>query len=278
MSYLLQLYEPLRSISEIVGRLQFHLASAERAFDFLEEALDVSEQPNARRLERAKGAVIFRDVSFTYPGERAVLKRTSFEVSPGSRVGIIGTTGAGKTTLVSLLMRFYDPATGQILLDGIDLRDYKLAALRSQFAIVLQEPVLFSTTMAENIAYARPGATCEEIVRAAKAANIHDMIANLPAGYDTLVGERGMRLSGGERQRISLARAYLKDAPILILDEPTSAVDAETEAVILAAMERLTSGRTTFIIAHRPSTLKHCDVLFSIEGGKLREVLSSSLI
>jgi ATP-binding cassette, subfamily B, bacterial len=274
MSYLLQLYEPLRSMSEIVGRLQFHLASAERAFEFLEQAPDVSELPDARGLERAKGTVSFRDVSFTYPGKRAVLKQTSFEVSPANRVGIIGATGAGKTTLVSLLMRFYDPAVGQILLDGIDLRNYKLADLRRQFAIVLQEPVLFSTTVAENIAYARPGATREEIAWAAKSANIHEVIASLPDGYDTLVGERGMRVSGGERQRISLARAFLKDAPVLILDEPTSAVDAETETAILEAMERLTEGRTTFIIAHRLSTLKHCDVLFRIERGELCEVTS----
>jgi ATP-binding cassette subfamily B protein len=189
----------------------------------------------------------------------------------------MGATGAGKTTLVSLLARFYDPTAGEILLDGIDLRDYKVADLRGQFAIVLQEPVLFSTTIAENIAYGRPDATHEDIVSAAKAANIHEFIAHLPEGYRNLVGERGMSLSGGERQRIALARAFLKDAPILILDEPTSSVDLETEATIIDAMERLTLGRTTFVIAHRLSTLKDCDVLFRIERGVLRKVPMSEI-
>jgi ATP-binding cassette subfamily B protein len=278
MSYLLQLYEPLKSISEIIGRLQLHLASVERAFGFLDEMPDVPERPNARRLQRAKGAVVFRHVSFAYPGGgRMALQEASFEVGSGARVGIMGATGAGKTTLVSLLARFYDPTAGEILLDGIDLRDYKVADLRGQFAIVLQEPVLFSTTIAENIAYGRPDATHEDIVSAAKAANIHEFIAHLPEGYRNLVGERGMSLSGGERQRIALARAFLKDAPILILDEPTSSVDLETEATIIDAMERLTLGRTTFVIAHRLSTLKDCDVLFRIERGVLRKVPMSEI-
>jgi len=177
---------------------------------------------------------------------------------------------------VSLLTRFYDPIEGQILLNGIDLRDYKLADLRNQFAIVLQEPVLFSTSVAENIAYARPDASEEEIVEAAKAANAHDFVKALPDGYDTLVGERGMRLSGGERQRISLARAFLKDTPILILDEPTSSVDIKTEAVIMEAMERLMGGRTTFMIAHRASTLSKCDMLLEIDYGRVSAVSRST--
>jgi ATP-binding cassette subfamily B protein len=184
-------------------------------------------------------------------------------------------TGAGKTTLLSLLTRFYDPTAGQILLDGVDLRDYKLADLRKQFAIVLQEPVLFSTSIAENIAYARPGANAEAIIEAAKAANAHEFIVRLPQGYNTQVGDRGMRLSGGERQRISLARAFLKDAPILILDEPTSSVDIQTEAMIIEAMERLMHGRTTFIITHRLSGLKHCDELLRIENGHLVVITSA---
>jgi ATP-binding cassette subfamily B protein len=198
-----------------------------------------------------------------------VLRDASFDVQPSARVGIVGRTGAGKTTLVSLLMRFYEPTHGQILLDGVDLRDYKLADLRDQFAIVLQDPVLFSASIGENIAYARPGATEGDIVAAAKTASAHEFIRELPDGYQTLVGERGMTLSGGERQRISLARAFLKDAPIVILDEPTSSVDVNTEAAILSALERLVSGRTTFMIAHRMSTLRNCDMFVRIDDGQL---------
>jgi ATP-binding cassette subfamily B protein len=178
---------------------------------------------------------------------------------------------------VSLLTRFYDPTAGQILLDGVDLRDYKLADLRSQFAIVLQEPVLFSTSIAENIAYARPGASEHEIAVAAQAAGAHDFIARLPQGYATLVGERGMRLSGGERQRVALARAFLKDAPILILDEPTSSVDMKTEAEIMTAMEQLMRGRTTFMIAHRLSTLDLCDVRVDIEHGRIMSISNHTI-
>ena len=185
-----------------------------------------------------------------------------------------GATGAGKTTLISLLTRLYDPNQGSITLDGFDIRDYKVADVRKQFAVVLQEPVLFSTTIAENIAYACPGATSEELVAAAKAADAHDFIASLPEGYDTIVGERGMRLSGGERQRVALARAFLKDAPILVLDEPTSSVDHQTEATIIAALERLMAGRTTIVIAHRLSTLGNCDRwLELLPGGKTRETI-----
>jgi ATP-binding cassette, subfamily B, bacterial len=212
----------------------------------------------------------FQNVSFAYYGENnPVLQNLSFKVGPGTRVGIAGETGAGKTTLVSLLTRFYDPTCGRITLDGVDLRDHRIADLRKQFAIVLQEPVLFSTSIAENIAYANPDADFEEVVEAARAANAHGFITRLPEGYDTQVGERGMRLSGGERQRISLARAFLKDAPILILDEPTSSVDMKTEAVIMEAMTRLMHGRTTFMIAHRLSTLANCDVRLQIEGGRV---------
>ena len=269
MAYLAQLYEPLRTIGRKVASLQDHLASVERAFSLLDQLPEVVERPDARPLSRAVGTVSYRDVSFGYRRDHAILHEIRFDVTAGTRVGIAGQTGAGKTTLVSLLARFHDVSSGQILLDGVDLRDYKLDDLRNQFAIVLQEPVLFSTSIAENIGYARPGASEEEIVRAAKLANAHDFIMDLPDGYQTLVGERGMRLSGGERQRISLARAFLKDAPILILDEPTSAVDVRTEAAIMQAMERLMCGRTTFMIAHRPSTLRNCDLRLHMEKGRL---------
>jgi ATP-binding cassette subfamily B protein len=269
MGYLAQLYGPLNTLSHSGATLQASLASSERAFSLLDEAPDVVERPNARALARASGALAFRDVSFAYRKDHPVLHDISFDVAPGTRVGISGQTGAGKSTLMNLLARFYDPTAGQILLDGVDLRDYKLVDLRNQFSIVLQEPVLLSTSIAENIAYARAGASREEIVEAAKAANAHEFIVGLPKGYDTKVGERGMSLSGGERQRISLARAFLKDAPILILDEPTSSIDTKTEAVIMEAMERLMQGRTTFMIAHRLGTLANCDARLEIEDGRV---------
>jgi len=267
--YIGQLYGPLKTLSKKATSLQTQLAGAERAFALLDESPEVVERANARPLARARGAMVFRKVSFAYDHNQPVLQNISFEIEPGTCLGIAGTTGAGKTTLVNLLNRFYDPTAGEILLDDVDLRDFKLADLRNQFAVVLQEPVLFSSSIAENIAYARSGASEAEIVAAARAANAHDFITRLPQGYETLVGERGMRLSGGERQRISIARAFLKDAPILILDEPTSSVDVKTEAGIVEAMENLTRGRTTFIIAHRPSALKHCDRIVRIDKGCL---------
>ncbi len=275
MTYLSQLYDPLETISQKVGDMQSSLASAERAFELLDETPDVKERQDARRVRRARGAIAFQDVSFAYDGEHAVLERISFAVEPGTRVGIAGRTGAGKTTLMSLMTRFYDPTSGRILLDGVDLRDYRLADLRNQFGIVLQEPILFSTSIAENIAYARPEASVDEVVSAAAAANAHDFIVDLPDGYGTVVGERGMRLSGGERQRIALARAFLKDAPILILDEPTSSVDVKTEATIMDAIVRLMEGRTSLMIAHRLSTLEICDARVELDAGRVVEASGS---
>jgi len=260
MGYLAQLYEPLKTLSRRAVALQSKLASAERVYALLDREPDVPERADARPLARARGAIAFQNVSFEAP--------------PACRVGIAGPTGAGKTTLVSLLLRLNDPTAGRILLDGVDLRDYRLQDLRGQFAMVLQEPVLFSTSLAENIAYARPDASHEEIVAAATAAHAHDFITQLPNGYDTVVGERGMTLSGGERQRVSLARAFLKDAPILILDEPTSSVDMRSEALILEALERLMQGRTTLVVAHRLSTLEHCDLRLEVERGRLVSVRS----
>ncbi len=272
MAYLAQLYGPLQTISRKMADLQASLASAERAFRLLDEAQDVVEKPNARTLSRSLGNLTFKDVSFAYPDRPPVLRNISYDVAPGTRVGIVGATGAGKTTLISLLTRFYDPTEGRILLDGIDLHDYKLVDLRNQFAVVLQEPILFSTTIAENIAYGRPDARQTEVEEAAKLAKAHDFVKLLPDGYQTRVGERGMTLSGGERQRIALARAFLKDTPILILDEPTSSVDMKTEAIIIEVLERLIHDRTTFIISHRLSTLVNCDVLLVIEDGCLAVV------
>jgi ATP-binding cassette subfamily B protein len=272
IGYLGQLYGPLRTMSKKTSQLQVALAGAERAFALLDEVPDVVERADPTRLIRASGAIEFDDVTFGYTIDHPVLHDISFRVPVGARVGLAGPTGAGKTTLVSLLMRFYDPASGRVLLDGIDLRDLKLDDLRNQFAIVYQEPVLFSASVADNIAYARPGASRREIEEAARAANAHDFLVNLPDGYETLVGERGMKLSGGERQRISLARAFLKDAPVLLLDEPTSAVDVNTESVIMEALDRLMAGRTTLLIAHRLSTLEHCDILITVDHGRLVSV------
>jgi ATP-binding cassette subfamily B protein len=272
MAYLLELYGPLETISAQIATLEGSMAGVRRVVQVLDEPSEVLERLHALSLHRARGTVEFRDVSFSYEESHPILRNLSVVIRAGTRVGIAGKTGAGKTTLVTLLNRFYDPTSGEILLDGVDLRDYKLADLRRQFALVLQEPVLFSTTIAENIAYGRLGARDAEIVEAAKAANAHDFIMRLPKGYQTRVGERGMRVSGGERQRISLARAFLKNAPILILDEPTSSVDVKTEAVIMDAMERLMHGRTTFFISHRLNTLNSCDIVLSLEGGRLAHV------
>jgi len=275
MGYLGQMYEPLKTISRKASSLQSYLASAERAFALLNERPDVPERLHARPIARAAGAVEFQHVSFAYNSDRPVLHDISFEVPPGARVAIVGTTGAGKTTLVSLLTRFYDPTAGAILLDDVDLRDYRLADLRDQFAIVLQEPVLFSTSIGENIAYGRPGASDLDIMRAARAAGAHDFIVRLPRGYATPVGERGIQLSGGERQRVALARAFLKDAPLLILDEPTSSVDMKTETAILEAMDRLMQGRTSFLITHRLTALATCDARLQLEQGRLVEATPS---
>jgi ATP-binding cassette subfamily B protein len=270
MAYLGKLYDPIKTLGRQLATREKAMASAERAFALLDEAPDVIERPDAMRLDRAKGDVSFRGVDFSYPGaDVPVLRDISLDIPAGTRVGIAGKTGAGKTTLINLLCRFYDPTSGTVTLDGVDLRDYRLADLRNQFGIVLQEPVLFATTIAENIAYGRPGASEDDIVNAAKAADVHEFIDGLEAGYQTQVGERGMCLSGGERQRIALARAFLKDAPILILDEPTSSVDVKTESQIIEAMERLMRGRTTFMIAHRESTLGICDRLLRIENGRI---------
>src|SRR5256884_25308 len=269
VTYLGQLYEPLKTVSKKAATLQSYLASAERAFALLDQQPEVPERPDARPLERARGALEFRGVSFAYGPDRPVLHDVSCVIPPGTRLGIVGATGAGKTTLISLLTRFYDPQQGAILLDGTDLREYRLTDLRRQFAVVLQEAVLFSTSIAENIAYAAPGATRQQIVAAAQAANAHEFIERLPQGYETEVGERGVKLSGGQRQRIALARAFLKDSPVLILDEPTSSVDAKTESAIDEALERLKQGRTVIVISHRSTTLAGCSAFLTVDRGSV---------
>jgi ATP-binding cassette subfamily B protein len=272
MAYLAQIYEPLKLISKKLAELQASVVGAERALSILDEIPEVVQTVEARPLLKARGAVEFRNVSFGYSPDRLVLRDVSVEIFPGARVGVHGRTGAGKSTLMGLLMRFYDPDSGQLLLDRVDLRHYRLADLRNQFALVLQDPILFSASIAENIAYGRPDANQEQIIEAAKRADAHEFVMHLPEGYNTKVGERGMKLSGGERQRISLARAFLRDAPLLILDEPTSSVDVKTESAIMNAIDRLVRGRTTFIIAHRLSTLERCDLRLEIQHGTLTDV------
>jgi ATP-binding cassette subfamily B protein len=264
VAYVAQMYEPLKTMSQKLADLQSGLVSVERAFALLDQTPEVHETTASRRLVRAAGSVSFRNVAFTHDNGHRVLQDVSFDVEAGARVGISGQSGAGKTTLLNMLMRFYDPTEGAILLDGVDIRSYELSSLRSQFALVLQDSVLFSTTIIENIRYGRPNATDDDVLRAARDANAHEFITRLPDKYQTPVGERGMCLSGGERQRIALARAFLRNAPLLILDEPTSAVDRETEAAMLEALERLMRNRTTFIISHRVSALEGSDLLLEI--------------
>jgi len=271
INYLARLYTPLKTLTRRVTGMQNAYESLQRAFELIDQEPDVAERVDALPVQRSRGDIEFEKVSFAYEGE-PVLSDVSIRVPPGTRLGIVGRTGAGKTTLVSLLMRFYDVSSGVIRLDGKDVRDLRIADLRNQFAIVLQEPVLFSTSIADNIRYGKPDATQEEVRQAAEAAGIAEFIDRLPEGYDTMVGERGQRLSGGERQRIALARAFLKDAPILVLDEPTSAVDMGTEASIMKAMESLAYGRTTFMIAHRLSTLENCDLIIRVEDGRCQKV------
>ena len=273
LAYTAQLYAPLENITKKIADIQWSLASVNRAFELLDQSPDVPDKPNATTLSHVRGEITFDHVHFAYAGEKnnPILHNVSFSVPPGARVGIVGKTGAGKSTLVSLLMRFYDPTSGRVLLDGTDVTDLRLDHLRDQFSIVLQEPVLFSTSIGENIAYSKPGATIQQIIDAATAANADDFIRQFPQGYDTQVGERGMRLSGGERQRISLARAFLKNAPVLIMDEPTSSVDVQTEKRIMQAMQRLMQNRTCFLITHRPSTLHYCNRILAVESGAIVE-------
>jgi len=271
LAYLGALYGPIESIMYTPSTTQGAAGSARRVLEILDTRRDVDDKPGAPPLPPVRGHVRVSDVTFGYDRERPVLEHVSFEAHPGDVIALVGPSGAGKSTAVGLLPRFFDPWSGRVTIDGHDVRDVQLQTLRAQIAIVLQEPFLFPVTVAENIAYARPHAARAEIEAAARAANAHAFIERLAQGYDTIVGERGATLSGGERQRISVARALLKDAPILILDEPTSAIDAGTERLLLDALDRLMQGRTTFIIAHRLSTVQRADRILVLQGGAIVE-------
>jgi ATP-binding cassette subfamily B protein/subfamily B ATP-binding cassette protein MsbA len=269
--YLNSLQAQTKILASVYPAAQNIGASTDRVNEVLDAQPDIADKPNAITLTSASGHIQFENVSTGYDTDRPVLTGVSLDVQAGQTFAIVGATGAGKSTLVSLIPRFLDPWKGRILLDGKDLRDLRLESLRSQFSIVLQEPFLFPFSVAENIAFGREGATREEVKNAARVANAHDFITRLPHGYDTMLGERGATLSGGERQRIAIARALLKNAPILILDEPTSALDTETEAPLLEALERLMSGRTTLIIAHRLSTIRRANKIVVLQAGQIVE-------
>ena len=271
-AYLVMLYKPLETLAYTAVAVQGAAAGARRVLALLDVRPDVTDAPGAAPLPgRAFGGLAFEHVTFAYGAGEPALRDVSLDVRPGEVVAIVGASGAGKTTLASLVVRFYDPQAGRITLDGYDLRALTLRSLRENVALVLQDPIVFGATIRENIAYGRPAATAEEVERAARAANAHEFIAALPEGYATVVGERGVTLSGGQRQRVAIARAFVKDAPVLILDEPTSALDAENERAILEALARLMKGRTTLIIAHRLSTIRHADRIVVLEGGGVVE-------
>ncbi len=271
LSYIASVYKPLETISTTIGSLQNQFIIVARLFALLDTEPEIKDMPGAVVLQSARGYLRYEGVHFSYLGREGTLKDISFEAQAGQVVALVGPTGAGKTTLVSLIPRFYDVSHGRILLDGTGIRELTLKSLREQISIVLQEPLLFSGSIADNIRYGKLDATMDEIMEAAKAANAHDFIMRLPQQYATQVGERGVQLSGGERQRICVARAFLKDAPILILDEPTSAIDSKTEAGILEALERLMAGRTTLLVAHRLSTIRHADLILVMNDGRVIE-------
>ena len=272
LSYLASLYGPLETLAYTSSTAQSAAGGARRILEVLSTDPDVKEAAHPKRLLTARGELTFDSLTFGYDPGRPVLRDLSLGIPAGTSLALVGATGAGKSTLASLVSRLFDPWSGSVKLDGIDLRELSLEELRRHVALVLQEPFLFPATIAENIAYGRPGATVEQIEAAARAANAHEFIQRLEAGYDTVIGERGATLSGGQRQRLGIARALLKDAPVLVLDEPTSALDPSSEALVMEALKRLSAGRTSLIIAHRLSTVRHADRAAVLDGGRIAEL------
>jgi ATP-binding cassette subfamily B protein len=269
ISYLAAVYGPLSAIAHTTGQLQGALAGTKRVRAMFALIPETVEAPDAIDATDVKGDVSVEDVGFTYPNGSRVLHDISFAAKPGEVIALVGLTGAGKTTLVSLIPRFYDPTVGRVTIDGVDVRQYRVRSLRDKIAIVLQDPVLFAGTIADNLRYGRLDATDEEVEQAARAAHAHEFIARLPNGYQTEIAQAGGSLSGGERQRLSVARAILKNAPILILDEPTSSLDSISEEIVFAALRRLRAGRTTIVIAHRLSTVRDADRILVLDGGEI---------
>ena len=271
LAYVAMLYQPLEQLSYTAWALEGAAAGMQRVFEILDAEDSVPDRPSARPMPRAQGGIAFENVAFAYDTDHPILCGISLEVKPGQTVALVGGTGAGKTTLLSLVPRFYDPNAGRVLLDGHDVREVTKKSLRANISIVLQDTLLLSGTVLENISYGRPEATRAEIEAAAEAAQAHTFIGKLPHGYDTQVGERGVRLSGGQKQRIGLARAFLKNAPVLLLDEPTSALDLETEAEIMGTLHSLMKRYTTLIVTHRLSTIHHVDCIHVLEEGRVVE-------
>jgi len=269
--YWWQLFSPVFSLAQINEMVQRAIASASRIFEVLDAPLEITDAPEAIALEEVQGHILWEGVTFAYEERNPVLRDFSFEVLPGQKVGIVGPSGAGKSTILALLLRLYEPQEGRILLDGHDVRSLRQESLRRAFAIVTQEPFLFNDTVRHNILYGRLEATEEEVQEAARLANAHEFIQSLPQGYDTVVGERGVKLSGGQKQRLCIARAFLANPPILLLDEATASVEPESEAIIQAALERLMEGRTTLIVSHRLSMVRECDLILVVEGGRIVE-------
>jgi subfamily B ATP-binding cassette protein MsbA len=269
--YLGKMYKPMRELSKMTDTISKASVGWERIREVLETEQQIRDLPNAKRAPRFKGAIAFDHVEFSYDAEQPVLKDINLKIAPGQLAALVGPTGAGKTTIVSLLPRFYDLTAGEIRIDGTDIRKFKSRSLRQQISFVLQETLLFRTTVAQNIAYGKPDATRAEIIRAAQLANADEFIEKMPRGYDTMIGERGLTLSGGQRQRLTIARAIIRDSPILILDEPSAGLDAESEQLVFDALGNLMAGKTSIVIAHRLATVRRADVIFVIDEGQVVE-------